>query len=171
MIYMITLYFQIVKDLLWMQIQDIPSLMDHTYIKGKAIPVQGWAGPEGSRRLRVPDFEIIGTRRWWRLSYSPAAFTPQEILLALISVRGCTNRTGHRAVGRTMSMKKSSDTIGNRTCDLLACSAVPQPLHHCMHPIHTLVTVNYSSWFSVNMSIIAMSFAIMDLASFSFNFK
>jgi len=47
-----------------MQIQDIPSLMDHTYIKGKAIPVQGWAGPEGSRRLRVPDFEIIGTRRW-----------------------------------------------------------------------------------------------------------
>jgi hypothetical protein len=26
-----------------------------------------------------------------------------------------------------MSMKKSSDTIGNRTHDLPACSAVPQP--------------------------------------------
>jgi len=26
-----------------------------------------------------------------------------------------------------MSMKKSNDTIGNRTCDLPACSAVPQP--------------------------------------------
>jgi hypothetical protein len=26
-----------------------------------------------------------------------------------------------------MSMKNSSDTIGNRTCDLLAFSAVPQP--------------------------------------------
>jgi hypothetical protein len=26
-----------------------------------------------------------------------------------------------------MSMKKSSDTIGNRTCDFSACSAVPQP--------------------------------------------
>jgi len=25
-----------------------------------------------------------------------------------------------------MSMKNSSDTIGNRTCNLLACSAVPQ---------------------------------------------
>jgi hypothetical protein len=24
-------------------------------------------------------------------------------------------------------MKNSSDTIGNRTCDLPACSAVPQP--------------------------------------------
>ena len=26
-----------------------------------------------------------------------------------------------------MSMKNSNDTIGNRTRDLLACSAVPQP--------------------------------------------
>jgi len=25
-----------------------------------------------------------------------------------------------------MSMKNSNDTIGNRTCDLPACSAVPQ---------------------------------------------
>jgi hypothetical protein len=29
-----------------------------------------------------------------------------------------------------MSMKKSSDTIGNRTRDLPVCSAVPQPLRH-----------------------------------------
>jgi len=29
--------------------------------KGKAIPLQAWAGPEGSRRLRLPDFKIIGT--------------------------------------------------------------------------------------------------------------
>jgi hypothetical protein len=26
-----------------------------------------------------------------------------------------------------MSMKNSSDTIGNRTCDLPACSTMPQP--------------------------------------------
>jgi hypothetical protein len=26
-----------------------------------------------------------------------------------------------------MSMKNSSDTVGNRTCNLPACSAVPQP--------------------------------------------
>jgi len=30
-------------------------------IKGKAIPVQAWTGPEGSRRLRPPDFKTIGT--------------------------------------------------------------------------------------------------------------
>ena len=25
--------------------------------KGKAFPVQAWTGPEGSRRLRLPDFQ------------------------------------------------------------------------------------------------------------------
>jgi len=33
-------------------------------VKGKAIPLQAWTGPEGSRRLRFPDFKTIGTRRW-----------------------------------------------------------------------------------------------------------
>jgi len=29
--------------------------------KGNAIPLQAWTGPEGSRRLRPPDFKTIGT--------------------------------------------------------------------------------------------------------------
>jgi hypothetical protein len=29
--------------------------------KDKAIPLQVLAGPEGSRRLRLPDFKTIGT--------------------------------------------------------------------------------------------------------------
>jgi hypothetical protein len=29
--------------------------------KGKAILLQVWTGPEGSRRLRLPDFKTIGT--------------------------------------------------------------------------------------------------------------
>ena len=32
--------------------------------KGKAIPLQAWTGPEGSRRLRLPDFKTFGTYRW-----------------------------------------------------------------------------------------------------------
>jgi hypothetical protein len=28
---------------------------------GKAIPLLAWTGPEGSRRLRLPDFKTIGT--------------------------------------------------------------------------------------------------------------
>jgi len=30
-------------------------------VKGKAIPLQAWTGPEGSRRLRILDFKTIGT--------------------------------------------------------------------------------------------------------------
>jgi len=30
-------------------------------VQGKAIPLQAWAGPEGSGRLRLPDFKTIGT--------------------------------------------------------------------------------------------------------------
>ena len=33
-------------------------------IKGKAIPVQAWTGPEGSRRLGLPDFKTNDTLRW-----------------------------------------------------------------------------------------------------------
>ena len=29
--------------------------------KGKAIPLQAWTGPEGSRRLRLLGFKTIGT--------------------------------------------------------------------------------------------------------------
>jgi len=29
--------------------------------KKKAIPLQTWAGPEGSKRLKLPDFKTIGT--------------------------------------------------------------------------------------------------------------
>ena len=32
--------------------------------KVKAIPLQAWTGPEGSRSLRLQDFKTIGTWRW-----------------------------------------------------------------------------------------------------------
>ena len=28
----------------------------HGMVKGKAVPLQAWSGPEGSRKLRFPDF-------------------------------------------------------------------------------------------------------------------
>jgi len=28
-------------------------------VKGKAIPLQAWTDPEGSRRMRLPDFKTI----------------------------------------------------------------------------------------------------------------
>jgi hypothetical protein len=60
--------------------------------KGKAILLQAWTGPEGSRRLRLPDFKTIGTWKWKGCQrYAPAAFTRQETFLVLISFTGWVN--------------------------------------------------------------------------------
>jgi len=31
------------------------------HLKGTAIPLQAWTDPEGSRRLRLPDFKTVST--------------------------------------------------------------------------------------------------------------
>jgi hypothetical protein len=59
--------------------------------KGKAIPLQAWKCRDGSRMLRLPDFETIGTWRWIGQPRVPAAFTFQDIFLVLSSVRGRVN--------------------------------------------------------------------------------
>jgi hypothetical protein len=41
--------------------------------------------------------------------------------------------------GRIKSLKSSSDSIGNGTCDLPVCSAVPQPTAPPRTPIYNLV--------------------------------
>jgi hypothetical protein len=47
--------------------------------KGKAIPLQAFTSPEGSRRLRLSNFKKIGTGRWQDCQpYAPAAFTPRK---------------------------------------------------------------------------------------------
>jgi len=59
------------------------------FAKGKAIPVQAWTSPEGSRRIRLPDFKTFATRRRYVCQpYAPAALTLQEIFLVLIYVGG-----------------------------------------------------------------------------------
>ena len=65
-----------------------------------------------------PPGNIPGTHFCWRLSQ------PQ----------------GHSAAGRIMSMKKSSDTIGNRTHNLPARSAVPQPTEPPRAPLRLIYT-------------------------------
>ena len=67
----------------------IVIVSDFSLCKGKTFPKQAWTGPEGSRKLRLPDYETIDAW-WWKgcQPYAPAASTLQEVFLALISVRG-----------------------------------------------------------------------------------
>jgi hypothetical protein len=69
---------------------------------------------------------------------------------------------GHSAAGRMMSMKISSDTMGNRTRELPVCSSVPQPtaphfrINNCKKKktavnIHTFLTslvITFRLWIS-----------------------
>ena len=65
--------------------------------KGKAVPLQAWSGPEGSRKLRFPDFMTTVQDGGKVVSLTHRPPLPQEIHLVLISVRG---RVDPRAIVR-----------------------------------------------------------------------
>jgi hypothetical protein len=53
--------------------------------KSKAIPLQAWTGPEGSRRLRLPVLNTIGNMKVVRFSaISTDRLYPQEIFLEVL---------------------------------------------------------------------------------------
>jgi len=97
-------------------------------MKVKAKPLQAWAGPQGSRRLRSPEFpnnrplkvvslSALGTGRFYPPGNIPGTHFCQRL---------SPPPHGHCAAGRIMSMKISNEITGNRTRCLPACSAVPQ---------------------------------------------
>jgi hypothetical protein len=96
----------------------------YTTTKGKAVPLQAWSGPEGSRKLRFPDFMTKAQENGKVVSLTlrpplPPGNTPGTHFCYRLS-----RPQDHSATGRNMSLKNCNDTIGNRTRDLPVCSVV-----------------------------------------------
>jgi len=79
--------------------------------KSKTNHLQAWTGPQGCWRLRLQELPDNRLTKVARLSALPTSHFCPLLLLVLISVRGWVY----------------SRVIGNRTHDLPACSAIPQP--------------------------------------------
>ena len=56
--------------------------------KGKAVQLQAWSGPEGSRKLGFPYFITMSQDGGNVSSLRTGRLNPQKIYLVLISVRG-----------------------------------------------------------------------------------
>jgi hypothetical protein len=93
--------------------------------KGKAVPLQAWSGPEGSRKLRFPEFMITAQDGGKVVSLTHRPPLPPGNTPGTHSCWRLSRPQGHSATSRIMSLKNSNDTTGNRTRDLLVCNVVP----------------------------------------------
>ena len=94
-------------------------------VKVKAVPLQAWTVPEGSRNSRFPDFVTTAQDGGRSLALRTGRLYPQEMLLVLISVRDWVDPIAIvRSEGFYVS-EKSDDTSWDRTSDLPICSTAP----------------------------------------------
>jgi hypothetical protein len=105
-------------------------------------PITGLDRPLGFQEAEVPRFLYSQHMKVVRLSpLCTGCVCPPGNIPGTHFCQRLSQPQGHSATERIMSMKDSNDTIGNRTRDLPAGSAVPQPtappwppkVYHCYY--------------------------------------
>jgi hypothetical protein len=94
---------------------------------GKAIPVTGCGGPQGYMTLRLPYFldnrltvvsEVVSLTCWLPFTSTKS---PGTHLCSSLS-----RTQGYGETAKIRSIEKSNDLLRNQTCDLPACSIMPE---------------------------------------------
>jgi hypothetical protein len=90
-----------------------------------AVPLQAWSGPEGSRKLRFPDYMTTAQDGGKVVSLTHRPPLPPRNAPGTHFCLRLIRPQGHSAIGRIMPMKNSNETTWNRTSDHPICSTVP----------------------------------------------
>jgi len=95
------------------------KVQQHVYRPGQALRIPGVSDFRFQDRMHM---KVVGL-----LALSTGRHYPSGIILCIHFCWRLGRPKGNSAAGRIMSMKNSKDIIGNRTHELPAYCAVPQP--------------------------------------------
>ena len=112
--------------------------------KGKAVPLQAWSGPEGSRKLRYPDYMTTAQDGGKVVSLTQRPpLLPQEMLLVLISVRDWVDP---RDIVRSEGFCQWKIPVTPGGNEPTTFRFVAQHLNHCATavPIYIYIIVKWS---------------------------
>jgi hypothetical protein len=101
--------------------------------KGKAVPLQAWSGPEGSRKLRFPDYMTTAQDCGKVVSLTHRLY-PQEMFLVLISVGGWVDPS---AIVRSEGLYQWKIQVTPSGIEPATFRFVAQYLKHCSAAVPT----------------------------------